>query len=56
MHISPEEDDGDLVCQAGTRWEDINQILRDKGIPLFFPVSLTARARHAEFTDNFVLA
>ena len=33
------EADGDLVCQAGARWEDINQVLKDKGIPLFFPVS-----------------
>ncbi|TCD68918.1 hypothetical protein EIP91_009469 [Steccherinum ochraceum] len=32
------EDDGDLVCQAGARWEDINQILKDKDIPLFFPI------------------
>ncbi|THH33889.1 hypothetical protein EUX98_g295 [Antrodiella citrinella] len=31
-------DDGDLVCQAGARWEDINQALHDKGIPLFFPL------------------
>ena len=33
------EEDSDLVCQAGTRWEDINQTLKEKGIPLFFPVS-----------------
>lgn len=33
------EDDGDLVCQAGARWEDINQTLKEKGIPLFFPVN-----------------
>ena len=32
------EDDGDLVCQAGVRWEDINSTLQEKGIPLFFPV------------------
>lgn len=32
------EGDGDLVCQSGARWEDINQTLKDKGIPLFFPV------------------
>ena len=55
-NMSCPEADGDLTCQSGARWEDINQALRDKGIPLFFPVSLTARARHAEFTDNFVLA
>ena len=33
------EADGDLTCQAGARWEDINQELKNKGIPLFFPVS-----------------
>lgn len=32
------EEDGDLICQAGARWEDINQTLRAKGVPLFFPV------------------
>ncbi|CAK5264311.1 unnamed protein product [Mycena citricolor] len=31
-------DDSDLICQAGARWEDINQTLKEKGIPLFFPV------------------
>ncbi|PPQ77513.1 hypothetical protein CVT25_011310 [Psilocybe cyanescens] len=30
--------DSDLVCQAGTRWEDINQTLSERGIPLFFPL------------------
>ncbi|KAI0721511.1 D-lactate dehydrogenase cytochrome oxidoreductase [Cerioporus squamosus] len=32
------EDDSDLICQAGVRWEDINSTLREKGIPLFFPL------------------
>ncbi|KAJ6546996.1 D-lactate dehydrogenase cytochrome oxidoreductase [Mycena capillaripes] len=32
------EEDSDLICQAGARWEDINQTLKDKGIPLFFPL------------------
>ncbi|KAI0362722.1 D-lactate dehydrogenase cytochrome oxidoreductase [Trametes cingulata] len=32
------EDDSDLVCQAGVRWEDINSTLKEKGIPLFFPL------------------
>ncbi|KAJ7221731.1 D-lactate dehydrogenase cytochrome oxidoreductase [Mycena pura] len=36
LHIN--EEDSDLVCQAGTRWEDINQTLKEKGIPLFFPL------------------
>ncbi|KAK7035752.1 mitochondrial D-lactate dehydrogenase [Favolaschia claudopus] len=36
LHINVE--DSDLICQAGTRWEDINQTLKEKGIPLFFPL------------------
>ncbi|KAF8654203.1 hypothetical protein AX16_003729 [Volvariella volvacea WC 439] len=36
--ISINEADSDLVCQAGARWEDINHYLKDKGIPLFFPL------------------
>ncbi|EPQ58249.1 hypothetical protein GLOTRDRAFT_126740 [Gloeophyllum trabeum ATCC 11539] len=32
------EDDGDLICQAGAKWEDINDTLKEKGIPLFFPL------------------
>lgn len=32
------ESDGDLVCQAGAKWEDINSTLAEKGIPLFFPL------------------
>ncbi|KAI0637234.1 D-lactate dehydrogenase cytochrome oxidoreductase [Trametes polyzona] len=32
------EGDSDLVCQAGARWEDINETLKEKGIPLFFPL------------------
>ncbi|KAF7305161.1 D-lactate dehydrogenase [cytochrome], mitochondrial [Mycena kentingensis (nom. inval.)] len=30
--------DSDLVCQSGARWEDINHTLKEKGIPLFFPL------------------
>lgn len=26
------------MCQAGARWEDINEELKNKGIPLFFPL------------------
>jgi hypothetical protein len=37
--MASQEADADLICEAGARWEDINQILQDKGIPLFFPVS-----------------
>ncbi|KAK1223216.1 D-lactate ferricytochrome c oxidoreductase [Marasmius sp. AFHP31] len=32
------EADSDLVCQSGARWEDINLTLKEKGIPLFFPL------------------
>ena len=35
----PIEADSDLICQSGVRWEDINSTLKEKGIPLFFPVS-----------------
>ncbi|KII88916.1 hypothetical protein PLICRDRAFT_53420 [Plicaturopsis crispa FD-325 SS-3] len=36
--ININEDDADLTCQAGAQWENINQALADKGIPLFFPI------------------
>ncbi|KAH9480894.1 D-lactate dehydrogenase [cytochrome], mitochondrial [Psilocybe cubensis] len=36
--IEINEKDGDLVCQPGVRWMDINETLREKGIPLFFPI------------------
>ncbi|KDR83282.1 hypothetical protein GALMADRAFT_206873 [Galerina marginata CBS 339.88] len=32
------ETDSDLVCQPGARWMDINETLKEKGIPLFFPI------------------
>lgn len=32
------EADSDLVCQAGASWMEINATLKEKGIPLFFPV------------------
>ncbi|RDB27372.1 D-lactate dehydrogenase [cytochrome], mitochondrial [Hypsizygus marmoreus] len=32
------EADSDLVCQPGARWMDINDLLKEKGIPLFFPI------------------
>ncbi|KAF5357816.1 hypothetical protein D9756_001674 [Leucocoprinus leucothites] len=31
-------EDSDLICQPGARWEDVNQTLKTKGIPLFFPL------------------
>ncbi|KJA24402.1 hypothetical protein HYPSUDRAFT_200621 [Hypholoma sublateritium FD-334 SS-4] len=36
--IAIHEEDSDLVCQPGARWMDINEILKEKGIPLFFPI------------------
>ncbi|KAG6878896.1 hypothetical protein C0992_006833 [Termitomyces sp. T32_za158] len=32
------EADSDLVCQPGAKWMDVNDMLKDKGIPLFFPL------------------
>ena len=34
----PPEEDSDLVCQPGIGWAEINETLKEKGIPLFFPV------------------
>jgi hypothetical protein len=31
-------EDSDLVCQPGVGWVEINETLKEKGIPLFFPV------------------
>ncbi|KAH7341556.1 FAD-linked oxidase-like protein [Rhizoctonia solani] len=36
--ISINEADSDMVVQSGAKWEDINNLLEDKGIPLFFPL------------------
>ncbi|KAF9074208.1 FAD-linked oxidase-like protein [Rhodocollybia butyracea] len=32
------EADSDMVCQPGVGWVEINDTLREKGIPLFFPI------------------
>ncbi|KAJ8597664.1 hypothetical protein M405DRAFT_294811 [Rhizopogon salebrosus TDB-379] len=32
------EADSDLVCQPGAGWMEINEVLQQKGIPLFFPL------------------
>ncbi|KAI6038526.1 hypothetical protein EDC04DRAFT_2868331 [Pisolithus marmoratus] len=32
------ESDADAVCQAGVTWNDLNETLQEKGIPLFFPL------------------
>lgn len=39
------EADGDVVVEPGVRWEDLNDELKKRGIPLFFPVSWTRPAR-----------
>lgn len=36
--LSVSEPDGEAVCQAGVKWEDLNEFLEKKGIPLFFPI------------------
>ncbi|KAI9443653.1 hypothetical protein H4582DRAFT_2072658 [Lactarius indigo] len=36
--ISIHEEDSDLICQPGVGWMEINQTLKEKGIPLFFPL------------------
>ncbi|THV01036.1 hypothetical protein K435DRAFT_963710 [Dendrothele bispora CBS 962.96] len=36
--IEIHEADSDLVCQPGVGWVEINDTLREKGIPLFFPI------------------
>ncbi|KAF8599623.1 hypothetical protein BDV93DRAFT_526004 [Ceratobasidium sp. AG-I] len=36
--IQINEADSDLVCQAGVPWMDINATLKERGIPLFFPL------------------
>ncbi|KAJ7090782.1 FAD-linked oxidase-like protein [Mycena belliarum] len=32
------EADADVVCQPGLGWMDLNETLKEKGIPLFFPI------------------
>ncbi|EGO19916.1 hypothetical protein SERLADRAFT_373977 [Serpula lacrymans var. lacrymans S7.9] len=36
--VAINESDSDVVCQAGVTWNGLNEILREKGIPLFFPL------------------
>ncbi|KAG1826120.1 FAD-linked oxidase-like protein [Suillus subaureus] len=38
MILEINEADGDLRCQPGAKWEDINNTLKDRDIPLFFPL------------------
>jgi FAD/FMN-containing dehydrogenase len=40
-YFSFSEEDSDLVCQPGVGWMEINETLKEKGIPLFFPVRVT---------------
>ena len=32
------EADGDVTVEAGVKWEDLNEYLAEKKIPLFFPL------------------
>lgn len=45
-------EDADLTCQAGARWEDINQSLKNQGIPLFFPVCIVILSAELETSDQ----
>ena len=36
--IRVSEADGDVIVQPGVKWEDLNAYLKEKGIPLFFPL------------------
>ncbi|ODN76548.1 hypothetical protein L202_05210 [Cryptococcus amylolentus CBS 6039] len=36
--IEISEDDGEARVQAGVKWEDLNAYLKEKGVPLFFPL------------------
>lgn len=36
--IEIHESDADVVCQAGVTWNHLNETLKEKGIPLFFPL------------------
>ncbi|TFK85454.1 hypothetical protein K466DRAFT_664480 [Polyporus arcularius HHB13444] len=36
--IAIHEQDSDVICQPGIGWMELNDILKQKGIPLFFPL------------------
>ncbi|KIK96171.1 hypothetical protein PAXRUDRAFT_139050 [Paxillus rubicundulus Ve08.2h10] len=36
--LAVNESDADVVCQAGVTWNRLNETLKGKGIPLFFPL------------------
>lgn len=42
---SSPEADGDMIVQSGITWEEVNQTLAERGIPLFFPVSRISSCR-----------
>lgn len=46
------EADSDAVVQPGLGWEDLNAALKDKGIPLFFPVRLISFYGSASTSDQ----
>lgn len=41
LQTSLSANDADLVCQPAAKWEDINAHLKEQGLPLFFPVSIS---------------
>ena len=38
--------DSDMVVQSGVDWMEINSTLKEKGIPLFFPVGFIPTLQH----------
>lgn len=49
--------DSDIIVQSGIKWEEVNRILAEKKIPLFFPVSQKVfNARFSKYYLNFIAA
>ena len=48
-------EDSDLVCQPAVGWMEINETLKDMGIPLFFPVRLPVATMHDIFSHGHTL-
>ncbi|TFY62407.1 hypothetical protein EVG20_g6718 [Dentipellis fragilis] len=50
--IAIHESDSDIVCQPGAGWMDINETLKEKGIPLFFPIDPAPSATVGEMLST----
>lgn len=46
------EADMDLICQPGIGWVEINETLKEKGIPLFFPIDPASTASIGGMISN----